>query len=255
MNKTNDSYSVILPTFNEAGHIKKLIKTISGIFIRKEITFEIIVVDDNSTDGTINEVESMKNINRSVTLLVRKNKKSSLVESLNEGIKLSKYNNIVWLDADFSHPPKYIEEFINYKRQVEDIDVIVFSRFLKKSIRYYEIENTKAATIDYLSIILNRLCNFFLLKNFTDFTSGYICIKKKCLKNYSLKGFYGDYFINLIVDCFLKNKSILELPFLEERRFSGVSKTTFNKIDFTIKCYFYIIVLIKNKIKLMKNTN
>ena len=132
MNKTNDSYSVILPTFNETGHIKKLIKTISEIFERKEITFEIIVVDDNSTDGTIKEVESIIDVNKSVNLLVRKNKKSSLVDSLNEGILLSKYDNIVWLDADFSHPPKYIEEFINYKRNIEDIDVIVFSRFLKK---------------------------------------------------------------------------------------------------------------------------
>ena len=255
MNKTNDSYSVILPTFNEAGHIKKLIKTISEIFERKEITFEIIVVDDNSTDGTIKEVESIIDVNKSVNLLVRKNKKSSLVDSLNEGILSSKYDNIVWLDADFSHPPKYIEEFINYKRNIEDIDVIVFSRFLKKSIRYYEIEKTKAATIDYLSIALNKLCNFFLLKTFSDFTSGYICIKRECIKNYTLKGYYGDYFIDLIVDCFLKNKSIIELPFLEERRFSGVSKTTFNKIDFAIKCYFYIIVLIKNKIKLIKNKN
>ena len=67
------------------------------------------------------------------------------MDSLNEGILSSKYDNIVWLDADFSHPPKYIEEFINYKRNIEDIDVIVFSRFLKKSIRYYEIEKTKAA--------------------------------------------------------------------------------------------------------------
>ena len=254
-NKKNNSYSVILPTFNEVGHIKNLIETISKIFEKKEILFEIIVVDDNSSDGTINEVESIKSVNKSVNLIIRKNKKSSLVASLNEGIVFSKYESIIWLDADFSHQPKYIEEFINYKRNIEDIDVIVFSRFLKKSFRYYEIEKIKASTIDYLSIALNKLCNFFLIKSFSDFTSGYICIKRECIKNYSLKGYYGDYFINLIVDCYLKNRSIMELPFLEQKRASGVSKTTSNRIDFAIKCYFYIIALINNKIKLFKNKN
>ena len=127
-NKKNNSYSVILPTFNEVGHIKNLIETISKIFEKKEILFEIIVVDDNSSDGTINEVESIKSINKSVNLIIRKNKKSSLVASLNEGIVFSKYENIIWLDADFSHPPKYIEEFINYKRNVKNIDLIIFSR-------------------------------------------------------------------------------------------------------------------------------
>lgn len=255
INKKNNSYSVILPTFNEVGHIKNLVETISEIFEKKETSFEIIVVDDNSTDGTINEVESIKNINKSVNLIIRKNKKNSLVASLNEGIELSKYENIIWLDADFSHPPKYIEEFINYKRNVKNIDVIIFSRFLQQSVRYYKVDNTKAVTIDYLSIILNKLCNFFLLRNFSDFTSGYICIKKECIKNYSLKGYYGDYFINLVIDCYLKNRSIMELPFLEQKRASGVSKTTFNKIDFAVKCYFYIIALINNKIKLIKNKN
>ena len=251
MSNLNESYSIILPTYNEVGHIEKLVKTISNIFINRSLLFEIIIVDDNSVDGTIDVIKKISKEKKEVISIIREGKKGSLVDSINDGIEISKSENVIWLDADFSHPPKYIEEFINYKKNIKDIDVIVFSRFLKKSIRYYEFDKTKASFIDFLSILLNKLCKFILFDNFTDYTSGYICIKKDFIKDYKLEGHYGDYFINLITDCYLKNKEICELPFLEERRYSGVSKTTFNKLSFMVKCYFYIIVLIKNKFKII----
>ena len=54
------SFSVILPTLNEKGHILKLIDEISNIFDRKKIKYEIIIVDDDSKDGTYEIVESYK---------------------------------------------------------------------------------------------------------------------------------------------------------------------------------------------------
>ena len=55
------------------------------------------------------------------------------------------------MDADFSHPPKYIEEFININEKNKDIDLIVCSRFLKESKRYYDDLNLKPVSIDLLS--------------------------------------------------------------------------------------------------------
>ena len=52
------SYSVILPTFNENNHIVDLIESISNIFIKQNILFEILVIDDSSTDGTKETVEN-----------------------------------------------------------------------------------------------------------------------------------------------------------------------------------------------------
>ena len=57
----NTDYSIILPTLNESGHIKDLISEISNIFILHELNFEIIIIDDNSTDGTI---ELIRNISK-----------------------------------------------------------------------------------------------------------------------------------------------------------------------------------------------
>ena len=247
----NNTYSIILPTYNEAGHIQDLIQDIHNIFSEKKIQFEIIIVDDGSKDGTIEKINQLKNSLNNLSLIIRSNLKNSLVDSLNEGIKQSKFDHIIWLDADYSHPPQYINEMIN-KINEQNYDLIFFSRFLKESKRYFQNEKHSAQTIDKLSIYLNKLCNFFLYKDLYDYTSGFILIKKTFLKNHKLKGYYGDYFIRLLVDAKLNNLKIIELPFIELDRRSGESKTTGNKFDLIIKCLFYLISIKINFLRKFK---
>ena len=240
MNNEN-SYSVILPTLNEVGHINSLIKDISNNFEKFNIEYEIIIVDDNSIDGTVEKISEIKN--RSIIIHERKGKKKSLVDSLNEGINLANKDNIIWMDADYSHPPNYIEQFIKLKNNY--LDLIVCSRFLKESTRYYNIQSKNKAGIDFLSNFLNKICKIFLFTDFTDYTSGFICIRKKIIKNIKLNGYYGDYFITLITTCKLANYNVLEIPFEEKERASGNSKTTGSKINLIVKCFFYFIALNK----------
>jgi dolichol-phosphate mannosyltransferase len=242
------SYSVILPTLNEAGHIQKLILDISQIFTLGHYEYEIIVIDDNSTDGTIDIVKSIQNENLNIKIFVREDKKKNLVESLKDGIKFSNYKYVIWLDADYSHPPEYINEFI-LNNNKNDYDILVFSRFLKDSKRYFSLANINPVIIDSMSIFLNKICQNLLFKDFTDYTSGYICIKKERLNELSLNGYYGDYFINLIVDAKINNLRIKELPYIEKVRASGYSKTTANKLNLIIKCLFYFFSVVKNLLK------
>jgi dolichol-phosphate mannosyltransferase len=242
------SYSVILPTLNEAGHIQKLILDISQIFTLGHYEYEIIVIDDNSTDGTIDIVKSIQNENLNIKIFVREDKKKNLVESLKDGIKFSNYKYVIWLDADYSHPPEYINEFI-LNNNKNDYDILVFSRFLKDSKRYFSLANINPVIIDSMSIFLNKICQNLLFKDFTDYTSGYICIKKEKLSNFFIKGYYGDYFINLIVDAKIKNLKIKELPYIEKARASGYSKTTGDKFNFIVKCFFYFLAIIRSIIK------
>jgi glycosyltransferase involved in cell wall biosynthesis len=237
------SYSVILPTFNEGGHIVNLIKKIQNVFKKLKCRYEIIIIDDNSTDNT--QINITKNFySSSIKLFVRK-KKRSLVDSLNEGILRSSNNYIIWLDADFQHPPHYIKKFINYSKKY---DVIIFSRFLRNSKRFYDNKKNIKNPNTNFSNYLNKLGKKLLYKDITDYTSGFICINKKFLKK-KLIGYYGDYFINLIYELKSKKAKILELPFIERIRKTGKSKTTVGNISYIIKLYYYFKTFLKTLIK------
>ena len=79
-------YSVILPTLNEAGHIVKLIEKIRSIFSEIQEEFEIILVDDNSTDGTVELGENIAKKHGNIQFFLRKGLKKNLANSINLGI-------------------------------------------------------------------------------------------------------------------------------------------------------------------------
>ena len=190
------SFSVILPTLNEKGHIIELIEEISNIFILKKKEFEIIVVDDNSADGTQDVVEQHLSDKKYLKLIKRKSNIKNLADAIQEGVNVSKNKYIIWMDADFQHPPKYIKNFIEIS---DSHDVIISSRFLKKSERYFNSNKLKKEINENQSYLFNKLCKIFLFKDLTDYTSGFICVRKEILQGYSLKGYYGDYFVKLLV--------------------------------------------------------
>ena len=237
-------YSVILPTLNENGHIASLILAIEKILKLNKKVFEIIIIDDNSTDGTIDTVKSLVQQNNNLKLNVRINLKKNLAESINLGIKLARYENIIWMDADFQHPPKYLEEFI---KKSDQYDAVICSRFLKESERYFEDESLNKHINENQSYFFNQICKMFLYKDITDYTSGYICIKKKIFNNFKLNGFYGDYFVTLLSYLKRNDFNIIEVPFKDEIRASGHSKTVINfNLKYTYTCLGYISTLIKN---------
>ena len=161
------SFSVILPTLNENGHIIKLIEEISKIFNSNKKDFEIIVVDDNSNDGTYESVKKYQTNNSYLKVILRKDKKKNLANSINDGIIHSKYENIIWMDADFQHPPKYIKDFI---LKCENFDVVISSRFLQESRRYFNNSSLEKEINENQSYIFNKLCRKILFEDITDYT-------------------------------------------------------------------------------------
>ena len=244
------SFSVILPTLNESGHIIDLIDKISFIFQKRKIDFEIIVVDDSSIDNTDLIVGEYMTQNKYVKLISRKGKKKNLASSINDGVSLANFEYIIWMDADFQHPPKYIENFINIS---DKYDAIIASRFLKNSNRYFNDEQFKKKINENQSYLFNKMCKFLFFNDLTDYTSGFICIKKNCL-NFNLSGFYGDYFLDLIINL-KKNKSkIIEIPFKDAERASGKSKTLVKiNASYLYTCLRYMITLFKSFFKLKFN--
>ena len=96
--------SIILPTYNEKNNINILIKKILEILKDVE-SKEVIVVDDNSPDGTYLYCKKEFETNNQIKLILRQNNRG-LANSIRDGIKASKGKNIIIMDTDLSHDPK-----------------------------------------------------------------------------------------------------------------------------------------------------
>ena len=227
--------SIIIPTYNEKRNIGILIRDIQSQF--KNQTIEIIVVDDNSPDQTYLEVQKNQEKNINVKLLIRK-EEIGLTSALQAGINLANGEYVAWLDADMSHPPKILKKMASKNT---NHDVIIASRYIKDA---KDLRKEKLQVI--LSWIINKTANLLLYKNVTDYTSGFIIIKKNIFNNYTLRGDYGEYFINLMSFVCKNNYRVKEEPFVNISRKYGDSKTATNLMGFIKRGKKYIFVIIKN---------
>lgn len=216
--------SVILPTYNEAGNIVDLCMAIHQAIRQPH---EIIVVDDNSPDGTSRLIQELIDSGGCPGLrLETRMTDRGLTKSIQRGIDLARGDTIVWLDCDFSMPPAVIPELLG-KIEV-GYDIAVASRFIaggiaKEGQQWFGGEESKAAIL--LSKLLNWFLRHALFASFTDYTSGFIAIRRDVLQKIRLHGDYGEYFIDLIYRAILLGYSFIEIPYTSVPRRAGESKT------------------------------
>lgn len=225
MNKENNSaiqITVILPTYNEKENIKLLIPAILKNLDKK---VEILVVDDNSPDGTWRIVEDMAKGIKNITLLKRMHKRG-LTSALSDGIRIAKGKIIAWMDTDLSMPPEKLKELT---QKIENgYDIAVGSRYIQGGGMVVVTKSQDTILPAVLSSILNFMIQKLLDSSFHDYTSGFIAIRKKVLQEIELKGDYGEYFIDLIYKAIKKGYKVIELPYISLARKHGVSKTGTN---------------------------
>lgn len=215
--------SVLLPTYNEAGHIQDLIRGTAQALIAAGIQeYEIIVIDDDSPDQTWAEAERTPGANLGRISVLRRVRDHGLTASLREGIRAAKHEVVVWMDSDFSHPPEKIPQMLYMINQ--GFDVVVNSRY---AIGGGEDRSGKGGAIQLvLSRLLNWGVRFVLKPSFSDYTSGFIAVRREVLDEYDLRGDYGEYFIDFIYRVVRGQKfRVCELPYFAPPRRSGVSKT------------------------------
>ena len=211
---------VIIPTYNESDNIVQIINSIFSI--HQEIN--ILVVDDNSPDGTTNKVkEVISNFNNNLFLLTRKSK-LGLGSAYLYGFKwaISKnYKYVISMDADFSHNPSDLSRLYN-SCFLDKNDICVGSRYIKGiNVVNWPLERI---ILSYLASLYVRLITGMNIK---DPTAGYVCYSVSCLKviDFEKIKFNGYAFqIEMKFRLFLKRLKIEEIPIIFTDRKYGKSK-------------------------------
>ena len=114
---TKDKYSVLLPTYNERDNLPIIVWLLVKYFTEADIDYEIIVIDDGSPDGTLEVAKQLEEIYGADRIVLRpRAKKLGLGTAYVHGMKHATGNFIVIMDADLSHHPKFIPEFIKKQK-------------------------------------------------------------------------------------------------------------------------------------------
>lgn len=216
---TSEKIFVVLPTYNECDNIAHLVP----IILKKGPKIKVLVVDDNSPDGTGNIVAEMAEGNDRIFLLSRPDK-MGLGTAYLEGFKWvlthSDAKYILEMDADFSHNPDRIPDFI--RKIKEGYDVVIGSRYL----RGVSVVNWPIRRL-MLSYLASRYARFVTGIPLNDQTSGYKCFRREVLETLCLDQVVSDGYAFQIEMNYLASKlgfRLAETPIIFEERHSGASK-------------------------------
>ena len=212
--------SIIIPVLNEGKNIAKLVEE-----IKKEKKFlnlsnlELIIIDDNSTDDSEIILRKIKKKNKFLKYYVRKNKKKDLNKSCLLGFNKALYPNILVMDGDLQHPPKFIKHMLNIFIS-GNYDFVIGTRNLLKK------KDPGLSYIRYVSSLFIIIIINFLLGNKTkDPMSGFFIFKKEIYKK-NKKNLYGVGY-KILADLIYSSNNTLKITdkdiFFDKRR-SGKSK-------------------------------
>tara|TARA_Y100000590_G_scaffold254193_1_gene285492 strand:- start:438 stop:1379 length:942 start_codon:yes stop_codon:yes gene_type:complete len=210
-------FSIIIPLFNEAENIdmlnNELISSILDIQKSQQYNFEIIYVDDGSSDDTLTK---LKNLNNSINTVIVKNFKNlSQSKSILNGIEVSSNENIILLDGDLQNDPKDIKKMIELYVKEKDIIVHGFRKFRKDP---------------YLTKILpskiaNYIVRIFTNSKILDHGCSLKIFKKEIIK---YEDFFGD-FHRLFAAQINKRNKIVEIEVNHRARLKGKSNYGFER--------------------------
>ena len=222
---------IFTATYNESENIDNYLNILTKI---KEI--DILIIDDNSPDGTSKKIEDYQKKFGNINLITRKKK-----EGLDTAHKIAfnyaidhKYQNLITMDADLSHDPNIVPNFI---KELEDHPFVIGSRYIKGG------RNETKLTRFLLSIIGNKIIKLVLNINCEEFTTSYRAFNLKKLKNFNINKVKSRGYSFFMETIFLVNKSgypIKQIPIIFADRTKGVSKIPKIETLRTLKNLFLI---------------
>ena len=229
---------VIIPTYNEAENISPLVKSILERYPR---SIDILVIDDNSPDGTAAIVAGIMEKESRITLLSRPSK-LGLGTAYITGFRYALdrgYGRVIEMDADFSHDPAAIAALIS---AMKDADMVIGSRYMNNTVNVVNwplsrLILSKAASI-YTRVITGM--------PISDPTSGFKCISAEVLESIALERVHSQgYSFQIEIDlrAWRKGFVIHEVPIVFVDRSVGKSKMTRKNIFEAIWMVWWLKIL------------
>ena len=221
----NKEVSIILSTYNEATVIED---TINQIFKNLD-NVEIILVDDNSTDGTFEKVIKMNNPNiKAYTRTTR-----GLASAFLLGLINSSSNIVGWLDSNMGILATRLPEM---KKQLEKNDLVILSRYVEGGL------DQRSRVRILSSELINFFCRTLLSNKIKDYTSSIFLMKREVLLSVvPISTGHGEFFIEFLYKALKSGKKIIELPYVQPPDVEGTSKTASSFFRFLKLGFNYII--------------
>jgi dolichol-phosphate mannosyltransferase len=213
---TKNRVSVVLPTFNEAGNIAGLIRAVAAA-IPPGWDYEILVVDDNSPDGTYQTVRKVFAEDSRVVPILRTQDRG-FAKSIRTGLERASGERLVVMDSDFTHDPTEIPRLLHVG---EIYDIVSGSRFCAGG--------RMGDTWHYVaSMLYNWMIRIVLRTQVQDNLGGFFTARRDALLKLPLDEIffgYGDYYFRLLHFAQRARMSIVEIPASYVPRTTGKSKS------------------------------
>lgn len=220
-------YSIILPTYNEKDNLPYVIYMIIKELKKKDIDFEIILVDDNSEDKTADVYRKLQSIfTEEKLLLIERKKKLGLGSAYMDALKIVSGNFVIIMDSDLSHHPKYIYDFIK-KQKETNCDIVTGTRYNKQGgISGWTFKRV------IISRVANFLSQFLLFTNLTDLTGSFRLYRTDVLREVIqfVQGHGYVFQMEVIIRANKLGKKIEEVGYVFVDRMFGQSKLSSNEI-------------------------
>lgn len=234
----------VLPTYNERDNIVPLIER---LLKANDDPYMVLVVDDNSPDGTWQAVEALQEqYNRPDALkvaLVRRTNEKGLTSAIQRGIDTAIHDYgaevVTWMDCDLSMPPEDVPRIVAALRNT-NADVALGSRWVKGG---KDIAHTFMART--LSQIINGFARVLVSNQVHDYTSGFIAARASVLQKIRLQGDYGEYCIDFLGRAVKQGYIVIEVPYICVPREAGESKTGLTLWDYLSKGRHYVTTIVR----------
>ena len=210
--------SVIVPTYNEKENLPILIDKINRVFADGKINGDVVIIDDNSPDGTGQLAEQLKEKYKFLKVVHRPTK-LGLGSAYRESFRAAESKLLITMDADLSHDPAYIPQFIE---KAEHADVVVGSRYVEGGgIVGWGLYRK------LVSKLANLLARISVGAGVSDMTSGYRAYRKEVFEKVATKRIKSSGYafqLEIIYEIRKKGFKIDEVPIIFTDRRKGESK-------------------------------